>query len=336
VASRFVKIDLVDRLAPYLPTPAAQALIGLVCAALAMMARGAVDIVYASAGPFALTLPFVLFATLFGRWGAGMGMMCFSALYAWYYVLPIQHSFAFEDPADGPRVVVNVLSGFLIVALAEYFRRVVRATLLERDAIAEERRLLLAELDHRVKNNFAMVGSMVRIEMRSANEAATASLKAIHSRIESIARAHEALYRGNGSVGEVPMRPYLTNLCRSLNSAYFQGGHAVSVDVSDVSLPRDDAVGIGLLINELCINAAKHAFPNRSDGHIRVELLASESTLVISVSDDGVGMSDEPAREGSHGQGLISALAAQVGGSLERVPVENGTKFQLSLSRHRT
>jgi two-component sensor histidine kinase len=41
-------------------------------------------------------------------------------------------------------------------------------------------------------------------------------------------------------------------------------------------------------------------------------------------------------REGSLGQGLISALAAQVGGSLERVPVENGTKFQLSLSRHRT
>lgn len=331
---RFVKIDLVDRLSPYLPEFAAQAAVGLACAVLAVLARGAVDMVFSGAGPFALTFPFVLFATLFGRWGAGVGMMCFSALYAWYFVLPIPHSFAFEDPTDGPRVVVNVLSGFLIVALAEYFRRVVRATLLERDAIAEERRLLLAELDHRVKNNFAMVSAMVRMEMRAASEAAKPSLTAIHARVESIARAHEALYRGEGSIGEVPMRPYLTTLCGSLKNGYFEGDRTLSVKVDDVSLPRDDAVGIGLLVNELCINAAKHAFPDRKDGRIDVGLVARDSEIVITVADDGVGISDAPARDGSLGQGLIQALAEQVGGALERVPVEVGTKFRILLPRH--
>lgn len=328
---RFVKLDFVDRLSPHLPPPAAQAIVGLICAILAVIARMVVDIVFPGAGPFALTLPFVLIATLFGRWGAGVGVMCFSALYAWYFVLPITGSFTFENAADGPRVIVNVLSGFLIVALAEYFRRVVRRALWERDAIAEERRLLLEELDHRVKNNFAMVSAMIRMELRSAPETAGESLRTIHGRVESIARAHETLYRGDGGLGEVPMRPYLDNLCASLNSAYFHGTGMISSEINEISLPRDKAIAIGLVVNELCVNAAKYAFPYRDDGRIQVKLTTSSDTILISVSDDGVGLPEGPLREGSIGQGLLGSFAEQAGGSLERVDVENGTKIQLRL-----
>ena len=329
MSKRLLKIDLVDRVSPYLPEPAAQVLIGFVCATLAVLARGVVDIVFPYAGPFALTFPFVLFATLFGRWGAGIGVMCFSAIYAWYFVLPVVSSFTFEDPRDGPRVIVNVLSGFLIVALAEYFRRFVRGVLLERDAIAEERRLLLEELDHRVKNNFTMVSSMVRMELRSAPEAAHQSLRIIQGRVESIARAHETLYRGNRVIGEVAMQPYLSNLCTSLNTAYFEGKETITVEACDVSLPRDRAVSIGLVVNELCINAAKHAFPERSDGQVEVKLFRSGDDMIVSVSDDGVGMNGAAARQGSLGQGLITAFSEQAGGTLERVEVDVGTKFLL-------
>ncbi len=329
MSKRLLKIDLVDRFSPYLPEPAAQVLIGFVCATLAVLARGVVDIVFPYAGPFALTFPFVLFATLFGRWGAGIGVMCFSAIYAWYFVLPVVSSFTFEDPRDGPRVIVNVLSGFLIVALAEYFRRFVRGVLLERDAIAEERRLLLEELDHRVKNNFTMVSSMVRMELRSAPEAAHQSLRIIQGRVESIARAHETLYRGNRVIGEVAMQPYLSNLCTSLNTAYFEGKETITVEACDVSLPRDRAVSIGLVVNELCINAAKHAFPERSDGQVEVKLFRSGDDMIVSVSDDGVGMNGAAARQGSLGQGLITAFSEQAGGTLERVEVDVGTKFLL-------
>lgn len=328
---RLLQIDFVDRFSPYLPEPAAQVLIGFVCATLAVLARGVVDMVFPFAGPFALTFPFVLFATLFGRWGAGIGVMCFSALYAWYFVLPVVNSFTFEDPRDGPRVIVNVLSGFLIVALAEYFRRFVRKVLLDRDAIAEERRLLLEELDHRVKNNFTMVSSMVRMELRSAPEAAHPSLRSIQGRVESIARAHETLYRGDRVIGEVAMQPYLSNLCTSLNAAYFHGKDTISVEACDISLPRDKAVSIGLVVNELCINAAKHAFPERSDGQVQVKLFTTDAAMIVSVWDDGVGMNGKAVREGSLGQGLITAFSQQAGGTLERVDVEIGTKFQLVL-----
>ena len=302
MSKRLMKIDLVDRFSPILPEPLAQALIGFVCAALAVLARGAVDVIFPYAGPFALTFPFVLFATLFGRWGAGIGVMCFSALYAWYYVLPVTQSFTFEDPRDGPRVIVNVFSGFLIVLLAEYFRRFVRA--------------------------------MVRMELQAAPEAAAASLRTIQGRVESIARAHESLYRGDGDIGAVAMRPYLSNLCASLNTAYFQGKNTIVADVCDVPLPRDEAVAIGLVVNELCVNASKHAFPERDDGRVEVRMVNSEEAIIVSVSDNGVGIKGEAVREGSLGQRLISAFSAQAGGSIERVDLDVGTKFQLVLPKN--
>jgi two-component sensor histidine kinase len=329
--ARFVKVDLVDRLSPPLPIFGSQALIALSCAALAVLSRAVVDIFFPSAGPFALTFPFVLLATLFGRWGAGVGVMCFCAAYAWYVVLPVSGSFTFENPTDGPRVVINVLSGFLIVALAEYFRRVVRHALRERDIIAQEQRLLLEEVDHRVKNNFAMVGAMIRIEIRSASEEAALALQKIRGRVESIARAHEALYRGEGGVSQVAMRPYLKSLCASLDNAYLNDHFTIAVDVDELALSRDKAVAVGLVVNELCTNAAKHAFVGRDGGQIAVQLAARTDAVVVTVADDGVGFPSVPVRKGSLGQGLVEAFAEQAGGSLERVDVESGTEFRLVL-----
>ena len=329
--SRFVKVDFIDRLEPRVPPLVSQAMVGLACATLAVLARTLVDLVYPGAGPFALTFPFILFATLFARWGAGVGVLIFSTLFAWYYVLPVSGSFALENPSDGPRVIVSSISGGLIVGLAEFFRRVVRFTLLERDAIAEERRLLLAELDHRVKNNFAMVSGMIGLEMRSANGEVSDVLRAVRGRVESIARAHEALYRREDGVSQVAMRPYLNKLCKSLESAFFDGNHFIDAEVAEVSLPRDTAVAVGLVVNELCTNAAKHAFPEGAKGRIEVCLTTSDESTMVSVSDNGVGMPEAPTRRGSLGQGLVKAFAEQAGGHLDRVDVPQGTRFLLTL-----
>ena len=156
-------------------------------------------------------------------------------------------------------------------------------------------------------------------------------MRIIQGRVESIARAHETLYRGDRVIGEVAMQPYLSNLCTSLNTAYFEGKETITVEACDVSLPRDRAVSIGLVVNELCINAAKHAFPERSDGQVEVKLFRAGDDMIVSVSDDGVGMNGAAARQGSLGQGLITAFSEQAGGTLERVEVDVGTKFQLVL-----
>lgn len=330
--ARFVKVDLVDRLSPHIPKIASQALIAFVCAALSVLLRAFIDLFLPSAGPFALTFPFVMFATLFGRWEAGVGVMCFCAAYAWYYVLPVYGSFTFENSADGPRVVVNLMSGFVIVALAEYFRRIVRSSLLERDAIAIQRQLLLEELDHRVKNNFAMVSAMIRMELRTAEVDAADTLKMILGRVESIARAHQALYRGEGGVGTVPMRAYLEALCASLDTAFFMGTSTIRVEVEDVALPRDKAIAVGLVINELCTNAAKHAFLETDKKRIDVRLTSDFPNVCLVVQDNGAGFSKDDVRSRGLGQGLVDAFAAQAGGTLERLDVPHGSGFQVVLS----
>ena len=333
---RLVRFDLVDRLSPFLPEAPSQILIAAGCSILAIMTRSLVDLVFPGAGPFALTFPFVLLAALFGRWGAGLGVMLVCALYAWYVVLPAPHSFAFENPSDGPRVVINVLSGCLIVALAEWFRRVVRRAIAERDAIAEDRRLLLEEIDHRVRNNFAMVSAIIRLEAGSSSEEVADALRSVGGRVDSIARAHEALYRGDGDAGLVAMRPYLSTLCTSLDAAYFEGAGVIRPAIAPIALPRDRAVAIGLVVNELCTNAAKHAFPSRSgpaapEPRIEVNLVSSSDAIIISVGDNGVGFPAEPPRPGSLGQGLVTAFAQQAGGALERLEAEAGTLFRMKL-----
>ena len=333
---RLVRFDLVDRLSPFLPEAPSQVLIAAGCSLLAILSRTLVDLVFPGAGPFALIFPFVLFAALFGRWGAGLGVMLVCALYAWYVVLPAQHSFAFENPADGPRVVINVLSGCLIVALAEWFRRVVRRAIAERDAIAEDRRLLLEEIDHRVRNNFAMVSAIIRLEAGSSSKEVAAALRSVGGRVDSIARAHEALYRGDGDAGLVAMRPYLATLCASLDEAYFDGRGVIRPAIAAVALPRDRAVAVGLVVNELCTNAAKHAFPNRTDltspePKIEVDLVSSNDAITVCVGDNGVGFPARPPRPGSLGQGLVEAFAQQAGGALERLEAEVGTLFRMEL-----
>ena len=336
--SRLIKLDLVDRLSPFLPKPVAQLIMAFSCAALAVLMREVMNIWLPNAGPFALTFPFVLLATLFGRWPAGVGVMIFSAVYAWYYVLPVFGSFTIEDPRDGPRIIVNCISSLMIVCLGEFFRRFAREAVLERDAIAEERQLLLSELDHRVKNNFAMMKAIVRLEARNAPKEAAESLTAVGGRIESIVHAHSALYRGITGEGLVPMRPYLDALCSALDEAYLEDRFGIKTEIEPLSLPSDTAIAIGLVVNELCTNAAKYAFPGRDRGQIEVKLSIGRGGIEVSIQDDGVGFPDDEAtlRKGSLGQGLVQAFADQAGGTLQRVRLDKGTRFLLKLPREET
>lgn len=331
--SRFPAFDLPDRFAPILSRIGSQIAIAVVCAAAAIACRVIVDLVLPSAGPFALTFPFVLVATLFARWEAGMLTAILLALYAWYFVLPEPYTFVFLNPEDGPRVAVNVGSGFALVAVAEYYRRFARRLVRERDAVAAERKLYLEEFEHRVKNKFAMVAAMVRMEMREAEtEEATAALRTVLGRVESIASAHAALYRGEDGVSEVRMQPYLSALCNSLSGALTdQESIKLRTDVYPLRMQRDRAIAVGLVVNELTTNAVKYAFAGRETGEIVIKLVADDGQAVLSVTDNGVGYSQAAIRPGSHGIGLVTAFAEQAGGMLERVEVPQGTEFRLTL-----
>lgn len=339
--ARLGELDLPDRFWPRVPRIVTQVFVAILCTAAAFLARGAVDVALPSAGPFALTFPSVLLATLFARAFAGVLTQIMCAFYAWYFVLPVHGSFAFEVASDGPRVVVNVLSGFLIVILAEIFRRAVRRAVAEREEALERRDLYLQEFDHRVKNNFAMVASLLDMQRRQVLDADPRSadiLSQAAARVDSIARAHRSLYRGDGLPTLFDMQDYLTELRDTLEASLtFSQGVRMRCDAERVWLPRDRAIAIGLLVNELATNAVKHAFPADREGLIAIAFhKQSDGNMCLVVADDGVGIPRGPARDASLGQRLIDAFAAQAGGKLRRESSPDGTRFVLDLDAEET
>src|SRR3569623_2929621 len=153
-------------------------------------------------------------------------------------------------------------------------------------------------------------------------------------RVDSIARAHRHLYRdGQGSEGNV--RDYLQDLCGALSDALLlRGGVTRDCDADAATIQRDHAVSIGLVLNELVTNAAKHAFEGRERGSIHVSWKRHDGGWRLTVADDGVGMppGKKPVRrDGGLGQRLIEAFAKQAGGTLSTKSDAGGTQVTMDL-----
>lgn len=295
---------------------------GVLCTLSGIGLRWVIDRLWDGAGPFGLMVPFVLLATLFGRWPSGLLTAALSSLYAWYYVLPINASWAFEKASDGPRVVVNILAALFVVALAEAFRRTMWQALRDRD-------VLLHEIEHRVKNNFASVSALLRLQMRDHAEDSTiiTALQSALGRVESYAIVNSFLYRGTEYTGTVNLKAYLNELCDSIEqSVPSSRSIRITSDVASFDCDRDRAIIFGLLINELVTNALKYAFAGRPGGEIEVRMKGDGHHWRLEVSDNGVGINRDPDAR-SFGSKLVSALAGQLGADIELASSEKGTRY---------
>lgn len=335
--TRLGEFDLPDRLAPVIPPVITSIGFGLACCGLIFIIRVMIDMVVPGGAPFALLFPAAVLGTLVGRWLAGVTASTISILYIWYVNFPVAYSFRFENREGLYSLIVVTLSCAFVIVVAEIFRRSVRRVAAERDREIAERDLFLAEVEHRVKNNFAVVASLIELQRRRApDEASQEALAAALARVESIARAHRHLYR-DASAGTVGMRDYLTELSTALADALFlRAAITLSCESDEIAMPRDRAVSIGLVVNELVTNAAKHAFTGRDRGSISVELRETAEGSLLVVSDDGIGLPETPAKreDGSGlGQRLLEAFARQAGGVLATDSDALGTRVTLALSR---
>jgi two-component sensor histidine kinase len=330
------ELDLAERLAPAVPRWVTAIGVGLLATACAAFARFLLDTLTPGAAVFPLVFPAAMVATLFAGWLAGATAGTISITFAWYYLYPIRNSFLFETPAAAASVGTVFIACAITVALAELFRRSVRRVTRERDREIAERDLFLEEFEHRVKNNFTLVASLLDMQRRRAGQGETAeALGAALSRVESIARAHRHLYRGASAPGTVDMAGYLQELCTALAEALFlRGAITLDCDADPVALPRDRAVSIGLVVNELVTNAAKHAFAGRDTGAIQVRFRAGDAGWLLTVADDGGGLPAKPrprTGNGGLGQRLIDGFARQAHGTVNTVSGPEGTIVTVAL-----
>lgn len=197
----------------------------------------------------------------------------------------------------------------------------------------KERELLLREMHHRVKNNLQVISSLLRMQARQVEHTPSRSaLDECQSRVEAIALIHEQLYRAT-NFASMPFSDYANNLAHAVLRATDTSPSKIRLDIeaTDVTLPLDEAIPCGLILNELMTNAFKHAFPNQRQGTVKVRLVRDPSGQVeLSVSDDGVGLGLDfhEKRSTSLGVKLVLTLVEQLDGRLE-IRQQGGTCFSV-------
>ncbi len=270
-----------------------------------------------------------MLAALYGRWQAGIVTFILSFAWAWWWVLPMPKSFDFALPADQSRVVVNAICGLIIILFAEIFRRAVEMSTAERDMEIERRERLMIELEHRTKNNFALVASLLHSQRQkeTSPELQLAFDTAI-GRVQSFAQAYALLSEDNGRDDSVDMKRFLERLLASVAPAMFGGNVEVRTDIEPLHLEREKAVAIGLVCNEAMTNAAKYAFEGKGEGRIHVRLTGTEEKWRFSIADDGVGL--PKSRKEGIGSRLLDAFAAQADGLLDMPATKIGTEIVLT------
>jgi PAS domain S-box-containing protein len=204
------------------------------------------------------------------------------------------------------------------------------------DALAE-RDTLLREVHHRVKNNFQIISSLLRLESGTLGAGpAIPALENANRRVFAMSLVHELLYQEDLS-GAIELGHYLQRLATALLGEAEGLQIALSVQGDRLEIPLDTAVPLGLICNEALMNILRHAFPpeHRENPRvdIRLECLAKTGRLTIRDNGIGPGPAKEPqstalrANNGilpSLGLTLMEALSSQIDGSWD-MSHEGGT-----------
>lgn len=213
----------------------------------------------------------------------------------------------------------------------------------EIETMLHEKEALLRELYHRTKNNMQVVASLIALRRSGAHEGVIAGLLAeIESKIHGIALVHEKLYHSR-DLSQLDLGDYITDLVSLIGGSFQTDNGSVRTEVAAAPVPvlLDLAVPIGLVVNELVTNAAKHAFPNGRAGTIHVRLFdIDEDQFELQVTDDGVGLPDglDPTTTDSVGlQTVMTIVTTQLHGSISVSSAASagtlGTAWRIQISR---
>jgi PAS domain S-box-containing protein len=197
----------------------------------------------------------------------------------------------------------------------------------------KEKEILLKEIHHRVKNNFAIVQTLVSLQSGYAEGPEHRRMfKEIEGRLRSMALAHQFLYQSE-SLADFPIGEYLGNLIDHLVFASGSGDGSMCLikHFEEISFGPDIAIPLGFLVTELVTNCMKHAFHNGQKGEITISLKSTgEKEFELLVKDNGVGMPKDidVKNPASLGLDLVDTFVAQLNGEIE-IRREQGTEVRI-------
>ena len=184
-----------------------------------------------------------------------------------------------------------------------------------------EKEVLLREIQHRVKNNLATISGLINLQgtIRGGRPIEEV-LNSLKQRVRAIHLIYEKVYRSR-DLSLIDYRDYVESLARSIYQLVPGAKRSVEVriDMESIQLDIDTSIPLGLITTELLSNALTHAFPGGRHGTVVVRLVQSAGSLLLTVTDDGIGLPDLAVLDskGTLGFRLVRSLADQMSGRVE-------------------
>lgn len=201
-----------------------------------------------------------------------------------------------------------------------------------------EKEILLKEIHHRVKNNLQVISSLLGMQSRSIKDAkAKEAILEGKTRVHSMSLIHQNLYQKDNLTG-IEMKEYLSKLSKNLYETYSLDRDTITLDtdIDNIKLDVETVIPIGLIVNELITNSLKYAFPNNVEGKINITLKEQDNQLVLTVTDNGIGLSEDVLvkKVDSFGHSLIRAFRKKLDAELN-IRNQNGTTVELAINNYK-
>jgi len=201
----------------------------------------------------------------------------------------------------------------------------------ERDA-----QMLANEISHRIKNNLQIIVGLIGFEAKTTEGTGVQGYKAMQTRISAIADLYDLISHSSRS-GAITADAYLRAIAKTMTATLLGESSKIHIEVDAAALDIDPdlAVPFGLLVNELATNAIKHAFPDGA-GRVLLSVKQDASGVALTVTDDGVGMTEKSAEKAPERRGFnyVNIFVRQLGGTIAPSSEDGpGTSVKILLPR---
>lgn len=214
-------------------------------------------------------------------------------------------------------IIVFIVVLFLVVSIYFVVIYVKKSRILK--IRNDEKEMLVKEINHRVKNNFQLVNSLLELQSKDiGNEIAIQKLNEGQSRIKAMSLIHQKLYQTE-YLGLVSFKEYTQQLTDLLLSTVNFKNVTTRINIDDIQLDIDTAIPLGLILNELFTNSIKYALKDEPDEFIEITIKKQDSTsFLFEYKDSGTGFNlSLPPKETGLGMKLIKSLIKQLQGEIK-------------------
>ncbi|MBD3624105.1 MAG: GAF domain-containing protein, partial [Rhodobacteraceae bacterium] len=206
----------------------------------------------------------------------------------------------------------------------------------ERKRAEEARQLLLRELNHRVKNLFAITSGMIQMTARNStdvNEMATA----LSGRLMSLARAHELITTSITSNQTTVAPASLDALVSAVMDPHIaERPEALHASGPEVEIGPTAATSVALILHELATNAAKYGALSTATGRVDLSWTRDDQRVTLTWRETGgPDLAGAPQRTGFGSQLARLSATGQLGGGIEYTWNPGGVEIVLTAALER-